>query len=174
MKKPILIIAGIVLLGLLLVGAAFVGGRLFRIQQASSDDLAPLQMQVTPAAEVPDGDPTVDGFMDHRDGNSLFLCSFVSGPTINNNGTVNKGGTCGSMVEVVITHETKILHDSSAEPKPVPTEGLRSEDWIVQQVVESGNVSAITNRSGLQVWGEQNGNRVIAQTIIYWTARPAP
>jgi hypothetical protein len=56
----------------------------------------------------------------------------------------------------------------------MPTEGWRQEDWIIQQVVEPGDVSAITNQSGLQVWGEQNGSRVIAHTIVYWTARPAP
>jgi hypothetical protein len=172
MKRNILII---VLLGLLLVGAAFVAGRLFRTQeQASSDDSSQPQMQVTPAEEVPEGDPTVDGFMDHRDGNSLFLCAFVSGPTIHEDGTVDKGGACGSMVEVVITHETEFLHDVSAEPRAMPTEGFSPEDWIVQQVVEPGDVSAITNQSGLQVWGEQNGSRVIADTILYWTARPAP
>ena len=177
MKKNTLIIGGIVLLGILLVGAAFVGGQLFRTQQqqqANSGNLGTPQMQVTPAAEVPSGEPNVEGYMDRRDGNSIFLCSFVSGPTINKDGTVNKGGTCGSSLEVVITHETKILHDISAEPKPAPTEGLRPEDWIIQQVVEPGDISALTTQSGLQVWGEQNGNRVIADTIVYWTARPAP
>ena len=154
-----------------------VGGQLFRTQQqqqASSSEVATPYMQVTRAAEVPEGNPTVDGYMDHRAGNSLFLCSFISGPTIKNDGTVNKGGACSSSIEVVITHETKLLHDLSAEPKPAPTEGLRPEDRIVQQIVEPGNIDALTNRSGLQVWGEQNGNRVIADTVVYWTARPAP
>ena len=171
MKRPVLILGGVAVL--VLVAAAFIGGKL--IQQRSSDaDLAQPLMQVTSAAKVPKGDPVVDGYMDYRDDNSVFLCAFVSGPTINQDETINKGGACGGMVEVVITHETKFLHDISAEPKPMPTEGLRPEDWIVQQVVEPGDLSALTNRSGLQVWGQRNGNRVVSDTIVYWTARPAP
>jgi hypothetical protein len=175
MKKPVLMIAGIAASVLLLIGAAFIGGQLIQQQQQTSNDVqAQPQMQVTPAAEVPHGDPTIDGFMDHREDNSLFLCGFPSSPTINEDKTVNKGGACSGLVKVVVTHETRFWHDISAEPRPIPTEGWRPEDWIMQQVVEPGDVIALTTQSGLPVWGEQNGNRVIAHPIVYWTARPAP
>ena len=106
--------------------------------------------------------------------NSVFLCAFVSGPTINQDEIFNKGGVCGGMVKVVITHETKFLHDIRPNPNLCQQKALGPEDWIVQQVVGPGDVSALTNRSGLEVWGQRNGNRVVAETIVYWTARPTP
>jgi hypothetical protein len=176
MKRTAWILGSIVTLVLVLGIAAFIAGQMFQTQQQgqiTNNNQGTPQMQVTPAAELPKEEPVAEGYADHRADNSIFLCSFSQGPTINTDGTVNKGGSCAGGVEVVITHDTKFFHDISAEPRPEPPGGLQPEDWIMQQVVEPGDVSKIDGQSGLQVWGEQTGNRIVAQTIVYWTARPA-
>ncbi len=67
------------------------------------------------------------------------------------------------MSEVVITHDTQVYRDvTSQQFKSSPQKGQR-----VQQVVELGQIEEIGEDSNVQVWGRQNGDRIIADVLLY-------
>ncbi len=67
------------------------------------------------------------------------------------------------MSEVVITHDTQVYRDVTSPPfKSSPQKGQR-----VQQVVEPGQIEEIGEDSNVQVWGRQNGDRIIAEVLLY-------
>jgi hypothetical protein len=169
MKRTGFIIGGIVVIAVLLGAAAFVGGKLFNAQiqsaQGNNSSSGPRKL-VTPAAGVPGDPPTARGDVDHRDGNSLFLCEPNEAITINKDGSVNKESTCASTVEVVIGHDTVFLHDVTAQRNPVPNK--QGQDYIIQQAIEPGTADDIAQNTAVRAWGDTSGNRVIARTILYW------
>ena len=76
---------------------------------------------------------------------------------------VGVGG--GKQEEVVITNETQIYHDTT-EPPDRPPSGADSR--VLQQTVENGTLEDLhTSSSLVMVWGRRNGDRVVADVLVY-------
>lgn len=181
MKKPIVIVGGIVVLALLLAGAAFVGGRLlngqgltggpsngpiagpgnggpgFQQRQASAEDM------VQPAKELPQTPADVAGIFDHRDNNSIFVGTGGSTTVMQPGGSADSSYD-GPMVEVVVTSQTKIYKDVTSRQF---NNGPAPEGQKVQQVLEPGSLDEIGQDSSITVWGRKTGDRFIAEILVY-------
>ncbi len=167
------IIGGIVVLVVLLGGAAFVGGQLFRQQAQANKNGASLPAKlVTPAAGVPNTEPDARGDALSRDGNSIIVCESNPIMSINPDGTVNKNGRCTMEVEVVIGHDTAIIHDVSALRNPAPAK--QGGSFVIQQFTEPGSADDIGAGTAVRAWGTLSGNRLVARTILYWNRQPQP
>jgi hypothetical protein len=174
--KRIWIIAGVIAaLVVLLGGAAFVGGQLFRQQQqaqANSNSQSLPRKLVTPAAGVPTTAPDARGDTTRRDGNSIFICDPTNTISLNPDGTVDKNGGCGPEVEVVIGHDTVFLHDVTARQYGNSVRPTPGQDMVLTQAVEPGSADDIGNGTAVRAWGLRSGNRILARTVLYWN-RPA-
>jgi len=64
---------------------------------------------------------------------------------------------------VVITNATIIDRDAT---EVIPPSEI-NETQSVQQVVEEGTLDDLTSDSMIMVWGRKNGDRIIADVILY-------
>jgi hypothetical protein len=180
------------LLVALLVVAAFVGGRLLGTQGQINEG----GFSVTEAKEMPKEEPVLTGMVSQRDGDNLFVQEFsmnqamgmgsggdggvviieMEGPPI---GDGDDGeipvpeffGTDGPVTEVVVTHDTLVYKDVTFEGEEFDMEIGEGEmpdlpDQI-EMKVEVGSIDDIGTNMVVTVWGEENGDRVIAEVIIY-------
>lgn len=174
MKKSILSLVGIIALVVLLAGAAYVGGKLYQAQQqAPAGRGHEPRKQVTPAAEVPPAPPDGRGEVQSRDANSIMICDPESQaqPSVDKNGVLQEAVTCSPQFEVVITHDTVLLHDVTGRTYVTPQP---NGDVVMQEMVEPGADADIGNGTVIRVWGTLTGNRIVAQTILYWNHTPRP
>jgi hypothetical protein len=168
MKKRILIAGGIVVLVVLLAGAAFVGGQLLTEQglpgQASSGGNG--RNQNIPAKELPQTPADVSGVFDHRQDNSIFVGTGQVGKmaTTDQSGQVHFSLThTGPTIEVVVSPQTKVYRDVTSQQ--YTDQQLRNES--VQQVVEPGSLDEVGQPSIVTAWGKKTGNRIIADVLVY-------
>jgi hypothetical protein len=169
--------AGILALVLLLGGAAFVGGQLFRQQeqaQASNNTQGLPRKLVTPVAGVPASEPDARGDTTRREGNSIFICDPTNTMSLNLDGTVNKDGDCAPVVEVVIGHDTVFLHDVTARQYGNNVQPTPGQDLVLTQAIESGSADDISQGTAVRAWGQRAGSRIVARTILYWNRSPRP
>jgi hypothetical protein len=181
MKRKILILSGILVLVLLLGGAAYIGGRLLNGQglpaawsglpflggggngqpvEISGDD-------IQPAEELPQTLPDERGAFESRQGKSIFIGTGMGiiGVEVNKDtGEVNTGSShAGPTIEVVVTTQTTIYKDVTMRQfNGQPPEGQK-----IQQVVEPGSLDEIGQSSMVWVWGRKSGNRIIAEVLLY-------
>ncbi len=180
MKKRVLIVVGVVVLVLLLAGAAFVAGQLLNGQglpmQVSAGGLKMMTSQggkpgqytqpdIQPAKELPQTPADVRGVFDHRKDNSLFVGTGVVLRTVQQDqaGNVTSSSTHdGPIVEVVVTPQTIVYSDvTNRQFNGQPPSGK------IQQVVEQGSLDEIGKDSTLRAWGKKTGDRIIADMIVY-------
>ncbi len=180
MKKTILIIAGVVVLVVLLAGAAFVGARLLSGQglpvQASAGGLQMMTSQggkvnqqvkldIQPAKELPQTPADAKGLFDHRQDNSIFVGTgnVRMMAQKDQSGNVTTSATHdGPVVEVVVTPQTAVYRDVTMNQfNGQPPSGK------TQQVVEPGAADEIGQNSTLTVWGKKTGDRIIADVLVY-------
>ena len=183
MKKTILIIGGIVVLVVLLAGAAFVGARLLTGQELPGQE-APgglsmvtsqggatqhISIQTIPAKELPQTPADARGLFDHRKDNSIFVgTGNVKMMVITNqSGQVQTSSShSGPTVEVVVTPQTIVYKDVTMQQydgKPPSGSGAIK----VQQVVEPGSLDEIGENSDITAWGKKTGDRIIADVLVY-------
>jgi len=178
MKKNILIGGGIVVLVLLLAGAALIGGRLLNGQplpggsnlfpgagngrqevRINADD-------IQPAKELPQTLADVRGLFKRRDNNSFFVGTGRVTMMVQKDSSGNvetSSNASGPTVEVVVTNDTIVYHDTTLEQfNGQPPAGQK-----IQQVVEPGSLDDIGQDSTLTVWGKKTGDRVIAEILVY-------
>lgn len=181
MKKRILVIGvGSVLL---LAGAAFVGGHWLNGQGRGFDlpfgslgngkAHQGLYLNLIPASEIPTGEPAASGMFVRRVDNSLFIGSGnkqVQVQPADQGGSVTEANSYPSEVEVVVTHGTRIYHDDTSQQFAAPPQNGQT----VQQVVVPGKIDEIGEGSAVQVWGQQNGNRILADVLLYSTPSYLP
>jgi hypothetical protein len=183
-KKPRTpyIIGGIVLV-LLLAGAAFVGGRLLNGQGLpgltsggpqvmtgpggkTSIRIGPGDIQ--PAKKLPQTPADVRGIFDHRQDKSIFVGTGNVQMSVmkDSSGQVHTSAShSGPVVEVVVTTQTTIYHDTTMEQfNGPPPSGQK-----IQQVVEPGSLDEIGQSSSITVWGKKTGDRYIADVLVYST-----
>jgi hypothetical protein len=183
-NKKVYFIMGIVLI--VVAVAAFVGGQLLNggvgplglSPMMGGGNAVSISIDMTPAPELPATRPDAQGsFVERRD-NTIIVQEFSmemgggggvvvqAGPGENSSGPVTSGGpgdSNGPKVEVVITNKTIIYRDATEMPAP---SGV-NESMVVQQVVEEGSLDDLTSNSMVMVWGRKNGDRIIADMIMY-------
>lgn len=182
MKKNILIIGGIAVLVLLLGGAAFVGGRLLNGKGIPGFSGGPEVItgpggqtsvrikagDIQPAEELPGTSADVRGIFDHRQNNSIFVGTGNVQMSVmkDSSGQVHTSSShSGPAVEVVVTTQTTIYHDTTMEQfNGPPPSGQK-----IQQVVEPGSLDEVGQNSDITVWGRKTGDRYIADVLVYST-----
>ncbi len=174
MKRPTLIALGIVTLVAGLTGAAFVGGGLlsghdlqfptgqvinsgFGGQSGQGCDISRV-----PAKELP-GPPIMRrGVLVKRQNNSIFIGVPLRNVAINPSGTISQTtGFDGPVVEVVVTHNTRLYRDVTFQNYNGQKCGQ------VQEVLAPGTLHDIDADTTFLVWGERVGDRVIASNLVY-------
>jgi hypothetical protein len=165
MNKKFYIVLGFVLL--LISGAAFTAGRLFN-QAVSPLGLftgngISIVTDILPAKELPQTPPEVEGLLVERQDNIIF----VEGSRPAGDGAagspVGLGG--GPKVEVLVTTETVIYHDTTQPPSQRPT---RDNNPPIQQTVEAGELDTLpVSQALVMVWGRKSGDRIIAEVLVY-------
>ena len=180
MKKNILITGGIVLVVLLLAGAALIGGRLLRGQgmpvvssgnsglRISNNGGPAVELDIQPAKELPETPADVRGLFDHRENNSIFVGTGRVTMIVeqDQSGEVESSSNAsGPVLEVVVSNNTTVYHDTTLQQyNGQPPAGEK-----IQQVLETGSLDDIGQHSVLTVWGKKTGNRVIADILVYST-----
>ena len=159
MKKTILMIGGIVVLVILLGGAAFIGGRLLNGQGLLGQD-TDWTMQL--AEGLPQTPADVEGVFDHRQDKSISVGTGNARLQRDENGNVNSEHD-GPTVEIVVTTQTTIYKDVTMRQY----DGPPPEGQTFQQVVEAGTLDEIAENSMIQVRGMKTGDRYIADVLLY-------
>jgi hypothetical protein len=186
-RTPLYIAIGVALV-VLLAGAAFLAGRLMN-QQANAPSgpqmiisggpggvgeasgMVSMEIKVIPAPELPQTQPEVNGLFVRRDDNSIYIGTFNGemgivassssssgdGPSTSSSGPAFNGPE----VEVVITADTKIYHETTElDPMSQP-------EGEIQQTVAEGSLDELGSDSLIMVWGTRTGDRVVADVILY-------
>ncbi len=185
MKKPILIIGGIVVLVVVLAGAAFVAGQLLNGQglplQVSAGGMKlalsqggkpgqQVQLNIQPAKELPQTPADTKGLFDHRQDSSIFVGTGNVRMLMqkDQSGNVTTSATHdGPTIEVVVTPQTVVYKDVTLRQfNGQPPSGQK-----IQQVVEPGSLDEVGQNSTLTAWGKKTGDRIIADVLVY---TPAP
>jgi len=199
MKKKVFIGFGAVLVVALLAGAAFMAARLLNTNANSGGPGLPLaglggpggsgktsiQIQMTPAPELPTARADLIGQVTSIQDNSIFVSEMskasgggnmvIVGKDISGSGgSSNDSGPSteqaaptpsGPVTEVVVSQSTVIYRDTTMNSVPRPQPGS-STNMTVQQTVELTDVSSIAQDNLVQVWGQKRGDRLIADTIV--------
>ena len=164
MSRKSYIILGIVIL--VVAAAAFSAGRMLNrgvnpLGLFVGNGIS-LVTDIIPAEELPRTPPEVEGLLVERQDNVIFL--ETSQPVTDERGVeVGSGG--GPKIEVVVTNETIIYHDNTKPPSERPTS---DNNPPIQQTVEEGRLDDLNiSQSLLMVWGRKNGDRIIAEALVY-------
>ena len=169
------LIIGVVVLIVLLAGAAFVGGQLLNRQTQTAGPSGmvvsggpagggkTVSIQLEHAKELPEAAPDVTGLFAERKDNSIFVTmgdKFMV--RVDKNGSVDtQTDGNGQKLEVVVTSDTALYKDVTQPPDPSVTDGK------IQQKVETGSLAEIGGNSFVTAWGERRGDRLIAKTLVY-------
>ncbi len=156
---------GLGLAAMVLIGAAFVGGQLLnRPTNAASLFGGPSFIGRERAKELPGEAAALIGIFDHRADNSLFV-----GTHVTKFERRRECDTCpvqrniaydGPVVEAVVTRDTIIYRNATNFDGPIV--GDKS-----QEVVAPGKLDDIGSQALVEVWGERQGDRLVARAILY-------
>ena len=160
-----------VLIVLLLAAAAYVGGRLLREGKAVSKKEE--SIEILAAQGLPEIPFELVGDVSSQDGNSLFVQTKQLNKTL---GIIAEKGVDGDSsigytsppTEVVITHETELFRDATWDP--FFSGEANKEEFLggqIQQEILPGSPDELGSGSSITVWGERNGDRVVAEYILY-------
>ena len=177
MKRAILVGGGVLVLGMLLAGAAFVAGRMWGVDASpegtpgvashvlSADGGAKgatMIAKLESAGELPQRPPDTVGVFCRREDNRIFVSSGSQGIMYTLDGRVTSEGDT-TEVEVVATGETAIYEDVTQENLGA---GPPSGETI-EQKLEPGQVEEIGQNSVVMAWGERRGERLVAEVLVY-------
>lgn len=175
-KKFILIMGVLVLV---IGAAAFIGGRMLNNNVSplglfglgGQPGLMAVSVELIPSEELPNREPDVIGLFAERKDQTIFVQSTTlktggAGVVVHKaeDGSVSPSSNMnyGPKIEVVITNETKIYHDTTEVVRPNP-----GETQIVQQTVETSTLDDLNAESEVIVWGRKSGDRIIAEVLLY-------
>lgn len=176
MKRSIWIAAGVVVLVLVLAGAAYMAGRLLNPTAQKGGAASGMRIsvpgagggmieaQIEQAEELPEEQPDVIGFFSRREDNSVFISESAG------NGMMIAVGEDGSVstnagdkeTEVVVTSDTLVYMDVTTESIDESQDG-----GVVKQTLKPGSVDEIGQYSVVMAWGEKRGDRVVARVLLY-------
>lgn len=182
MKKPILVIGGIVGLVLLLAGAAYVGGRLLNGQGLPGlSSVGPgmflgggngkQQVRISskdfiPAKELPQTAAIAKGVFVRRQDNSIFVGTGNIRISVQKDRSGNVQSSAdhdGPTVEVVVTGQTTVYEDVTMQQ----FDGPPPQGQKIQQIVQPGSLDGLGDSSTITVWGRKTGDRIIADVLVY-------
>lgn len=154
----------------LLAVAAFVGGNLLRKQQ---DAVGKEEFQIIAAEGLPETPFEQVGEVLSQEGNSLFVQAKQMNEAlgmIGGKGIDKKGDSSdtGPATEVVLSHNTEFYRDSTWDAYlsgEVDKENLKDNE--IQQEIVPGSRDELGPGSEVTVWGERNGDRIVAEFILY-------
>jgi hypothetical protein len=160
MKRPILI--GIIVLQLLLMGAAFVGGRMMADQdrrggrQSFSPQL-PSQLPKEPMAG--------SGSVQKVQGNIISLSQgrggLGGGPGGGPGGNGQGSSNSNSGIEVAVSSDTKLYKSGSSGGQGAPGTGQSQSQVQVQEAL----LTDIKVGNQIMVWGTKSGSRIAAEVL---------
>ena len=176
MKRTTLIVAGIVLLALLLVGGAYMAGRLLGLGigdlgggdgpkvMLGRGDGEMVEAEWVKAEELPESSPDVAGVYERRHDNSIFVDETKGGFMLaqDEDGSISVTNATGKISEIVVTAETAVYVDVTLEDIDA---GLA--EGVIHQKLEPGTVEEIGDLSFVRAWGEMRGDRLIADVLVY-------
>jgi len=146
--------------------AAFMAGRLLNggVNPPGLFGLEEDGITILPAEELPKTAPEVFGVFAELQDNIIILetdppdaGSGVSGSP------AGIGG--GPQVEVVVTTETILYHDTTQIPDERPT---GDDSRVLRETVLEGTLNDLINLQSLvKVWGRKSGDRIIAEVLVY-------
>jgi hypothetical protein len=163
MNKKLYIILGIMIF--VVATAAFVAGRMLNrgvgplgLFAGEGDGISILR-----AEELPKMPREVEGIFVGRQDNIILVETDQSGGGGVSDGPVGLGG--GPQIEVVVTNETIIYHDTTQPPAHRPS---GDDPRVLQQTVEEGMLDDLNiSQSLVMVWGRKSGDRIIAEVLVY-------
>jgi len=158
---------------LLVTAAAFIGGRLLNLNRQSGAVGDGSLINILPAPEIPTTQPETTGSLVGQQDNILTLQLYSmdaggGGDVIVSTGAGDSGtgestnvgtGNDGPKVEVLITKESKIYCDV--------TQFSDGQSNTIQQVVEASSLDKLGKNAMLTVWGRKNGDRIIADVVLF-------
>jgi hypothetical protein len=166
------IASGAVVLVLLLMGAAFLTGRLLNGSPSGAETavmegpdgtkmVLADKMDIEYAEEMPDAPPDIGGLFVRREGGSLYI------GTGNVSATLTDGDRWdvrydGPVAEVVTTPDTLVYRDDTLRQ----IEG-GSPSGPVQQVLTRSTLDGIGRDSVVSAWVEIRDNRMVAKVIVF-------
>jgi hypothetical protein len=177
-RRGLVIGAGLVMV--LLMAAAFVGGRLLKggpgapgiglpggaVFNGEGGGMVSMEIRMEPAPELPDAKPDASGMFLRRQDNSFFIgtgsmgVAFSISSDSGEKPAVASAPHDGPEVEVVVNNTTVVYKDDSFNDGP-------PEDGVIQQKVSPGSIEEIGENSALTVWGRKVGDRLIADVLLY-------
>ena len=192
MKHPKLFTT-IVILAVILAGAGFMAARLFSTPEEAAADTPDgqpgkkiielvrdegdgpfsLRVVVEPAPELPNRFPEAAGVFVNRDGDQIVVgtgqIELDIEVEIPGEETITLSHN-GPEVEVVVNDNTVIYHDvTDLDFKPSAQE---NGEKIIQQRVElAASANGVGENTELQVWGERQGDQIMAEVLVYREAR---
>jgi hypothetical protein len=111
-------------------------------------------IELNPADVLPDSPSTLFGIVDHCQDNSIFVTQLPPLDQIIDTGKAEKG----PIVEIVVLNDTLIYKDVTSG---------EVENGAVQEKVALGSVDEIRVGNLISVWGEQRGDRIVANIVKY-------
>ena len=168
-NRKLFVMLGMVIL---LVGAAaFLAGRLFSrgigpVSESGvrgNGQVFVSMNDITPAPELPTTTPDITGLFVERKDNSVIVqtISFDAGVGgIAEN--ANQDPDSGPKVEVIVPGGTAVYREITEFDQPVA-----GQEFSIQQMVEEGTLDDLTSQTMVTVWGRRNGDRVIAEVLVY-------
>ena len=172
-----LVIGGIMIL-LLLLAAAFMGGQMLAPKQetavplssvAQANEMADLtspgggQTFSVPmpqaAPELPSSPPETTGlFLERIDDTLRVGTGSVSAMISTEPGAVPEFNYDGIAVDVLVTNQTELYEDV--------TEYALGQTAVQQELIKLENLNNLQENTLIQVWGQRDGDRIIADVII--------
>lgn len=158
-------LAGLGRSGLRPSGGQPVGG-LVPPKPGSSDPVnVGVEIDMTPAPELPITSPDIEGTFARRDGSSLFVNQTNTGQVT----IISADGySSGPEVEIVVTKDTQIFKDLTALPEIDASGNVAPMEQKVELMQGQDGIGLGTM---LSAWGEKRGDRFIAQVILYTDMR---
>ncbi len=127
-----------------------------------------VSIHMTPAKEVPQTKSSTSGLFVRRQDQSIFIGTGRVSMMISkgaNGSSTPSGSYDGPVVEVVITHDTKVFQDiTDMDPGNISASGGVA---TVQQIVKPGTLDDLGANSMVSVWGDKQGERFVASVITF-------
>jgi hypothetical protein len=151
---------GLAAVVILVIGAAFVGGRLLS-QRHLVRTSGPGVVEVKKAAELPDEPPVASGPVQKVEGKTITLETAAGGTGIIyfGPGGVEKKEGEWKQIQVVVTQDTKIYKGIPLSPEEMEKGGE------FQAKVEEATLADIKVGDHIVVWGQESGERLTAEVI---------
>lgn len=178
-KRSLWFIIGGMLLVVLLVGAAFVAGRLLKKPATANvnpgggggmvvgGDGVMKEVEIERPKELPDRAPDVTGALQKVENNSIFVTAssgpigIMVGPEGGKIDVDTESGDA-TTVEVVVTQETLIYRDANAF-QSFPGDGPPDK---IEQKVAPMTLDELKGQALVTAWGERKGDRLIAEVVF--------